>query len=166
MRRLTETEATTLRDMLLAAEQEFSSRWSADRVVVAAPEVTNLGSDPAGARMLTALAARSNEMYCLTTFDLGPDDPDQAVVAADSEVPAWHRAVSAFDVVIATLTLDAAILISIDEFVLIAGDTAFVQAATGTTVEQARAEFTEFAADMAAAARHLPRLAEKYSTGG
>ncbi len=133
------------------------------RVVVPAEEVLDLDSDPDGARILAAFATRGDEqLYCLTTSDLGAAQTDQAALVALSDVDNWRSRHAPFDVVLAATDLAAAVLLSVDEFVLVGGEIRFVESALGKSVAEGCAEFVSYATDMASASRHLPALARRW----
>ncbi len=164
MKYLDTDRAAHVRSLLLQSSQAFSPAWvDAGRVVVPAREISDLSTDPGGARLLDAFKALGyGELLCLTTDDLGADEPQQAVAASLEEVDGWRWDVAPFDVVLTTSDLSAAALLSVDEFVLIGGDSSFVQAALGREIPVAQAEFRAYASDTANASRHLPALADRY----
>ncbi|MGW6425953.1 hypothetical protein ACWF82_25040 [Nocardia sp. NPDC055053] len=133
-----------------------------------AAEVSDLADDPLGLRILAAFAGHGHdEVYCLATSDLGADAPGQACLAALPEVDDWRAAFAPFDVVLVSPDRSAAVLLSVDEFVLVGGSTQFVESALGKTIAEGCAEFVAYADDMADASRHLPALARRWcSTGG
>jgi hypothetical protein len=164
MKYLDSDHAARLRTLLLHSSQEFSPAWiEAGRVVVPTREITDLSNDPNGARLLEAFrSAGYRELMCLTTDDLGTDEPEQAVTATLDEVDDWRWSLAPFDVVLTTTDLSIAALLSVDEFVLIAGDPNFVETAIGKPISAAKAEFRAYASSTANASRHLPALADRY----
>ncbi|GAA5030888.1 hypothetical protein [Actinopolymorpha pittospori] len=101
------------------------------------------------------------------TSDLGSSEPDQAAtIRLDPAVlDDWWSQVRPFSVVIASLDLRRATLVSVDEFALVAGSSAFVERAGGKPLPEARASFAAYAEDMKRASRHLPEVAAKYGCG-
>ncbi|WP_161927804.1 hypothetical protein [Gordonia crocea] len=128
-----------------------------------AEEISDLSSDTVGRRILQTFEAEGQtKLLCLTTRDLGADDREQAVIAPVSEIERWWKEHSFIDTVIASPDLDSAVLLTVDEFLLVGGDRSFVEAVLGKPLDAARAEFTEYAEDMANASRHLPGIAQKW----
>lgn len=164
MKYLDTDEAAHVRSLLLQSSRTFIPAWvGAGRVVVPAPEISDLSTDPDGLRLLGAFrSAGYGELVCLTTDDLGTDEPQQAVAATLDEIDDWRWNVAPFDVVLTTSDLSAAALLSVDEFVLIGGDSSFVEAALGKPITAARTEFRAYATDTENASRHLPAVADKY----
>ena len=149
-----------VRAQLLGGPQSFAAAWSADRVVVAAPEILDIADEP----ILDALAPGGDELICLTTEDAGGEWPDQAVTALPSEISDWRRQFAPVDVVIARSDLSAAVLLTVDEFILVGGPREVVEKALGQPVEEARAAFAVYAAASVMACRHLPGIAERYGS--
>lgn len=158
MRPISQSERAAARRYLFDGLSQFSASWSAGRLVVAAPEL----DDDARIPIVTALADGALELLCLTTFEFGESEPFQAVIAAPSEVNAWRWQFCYAEVALVRCDFSAAILETLDEFVLFGGDRESVQRALGQTVEDARAEFATYAEEMKGPCRHLPRIAEQY----
>ncbi|MFW0796547.1 hypothetical protein AAFP30_22250 [Gordonia sp. CPCC 205515] len=112
--------------------------------------------------VLAALGDLSPELVCLTTEGLGAELPDQGVSATLAEVADWRWRLAPFDVVIVTPDLDAAVLMSVDEFALVGGSREWLEKALGKSISQARDEFRSYAHDMSSASRHLIGLADRY----
>ncbi|WP_316576308.1 hypothetical protein [Nocardia canadensis] len=165
MRELDQAQARRIRAEVLDSGQELSVRWLSvpGRRVVPAEEVSDLADDPLGVRILAAFAASGYEaVYCLVTTDLGPGASDQACLAALSEVDDWRATYAPFDVVLVAPDSSAAVLLSVDEFVLVGGSAGFVESVLGKTIAEGCAEFVAYAQDMAGASRHLPDLAQRW----
>ncbi|MEV0355989.1 hypothetical protein AB0H71_07985 [Nocardia sp. NPDC050697] len=165
MEYLADGTSAVLRAELLGAGEEFNPRWlgAADRIVVPAEEIPFDMSGPFAARFLRALRHRGiGELLCFTAEELGAGYPEQAARCALDEVAGWRRAVGQFDAILVDENREHAVRLSADEYVLVAGDRAFVEAALGRTIATARADFRDYAADMAEASHHLPALADKY----
>lgn len=159
--------AAHYRATLLASDEEFRADWLAvdDKVVVPLEELGAFAGEPVGEHIVAAYQAEGDEWVLgLTTSDLGSSEPDQAarirldVAALDD----WWSQVKPFSVVIASLDLRRATLVSVDEFALVAGSSAFVERAVGKPLPEARASFAAYAEDMKRASRHLPGVAAKY----
>jgi len=159
MRPISQSERDAARRHLFDGPSQFSASWSTGRLIVAAPEF----DDDTRIHTVTALAGGALELLCLTTFEFGESDPLQAVVAAPSEVNAWRWQWCFAELAVVRCDFSAAILETVDEFVLFGGDRESVQRALGQTVEDARAEFFTYAEEMKGPCRHLPRIAEQYS---
>ncbi|MET7773022.1 hypothetical protein [Nocardia sp. NPDC005366] len=165
VRKLSATESDRIRSDLLESEQQFSDTWSSvpGRFVVPAEEVSDLITDPSGARILSAFAAHGYpEVYCSTTSDLGSAHSDQAVLTPLADVNDWRWDHAPLDVVVASPDLAVAVLFSVDEFILIGGNRGFVESALGRSIADGCAEFKAYAEDMATASRHLPELARRF----
>lgn len=153
--------------MMLADEQRFAASWAAavpDRVVVPIEEITDLESDPDGVRMVAAFRELGlPEVVALTTIRL-EDEPDQAVrLDVDPvELGEWRWRMSPYDVVIAATDSSCAVLLSVDEFALVAGGPGFVESVLGKSVSDAREEFAAYAEEMAEVSRHLPGVAAEF----
>ena len=158
MRPISQSERDTARRHLFDGLSQFSASWSAGRLVVAAPEF----DDDARISMVTALADGALELLFLTTYDFGESEPFQAVVAAPSEINAWRWQFILAEVAVVRCDFSAAVLETLDEFVLFGGDRESVERALGQTAEEARAEFDTYAEEMKGACRHLPGIAEQY----
>lgn len=166
MHALPAEEAARCRAALLESPQEFRPEWTgvAGRVVVPLEEVGDLVEDPVGRPIVAAFrAAGDDELVCMTTADIGPDEPDQAVrTATDAAgLEAWWRELAPYDVVLASVGLERAVLLSVDEFALVAGPPSFVEQAVGGPLAQARERFAAYAKEMSGASRHLPELARR-----
>lgn len=75
----------------------------------------------------------------------------------------WFWDHAPFDVLIATPDLHALLLITVDEYALLAGSRqALATAITPQSLDAAHAQFDEYAADMASASRHLRDVAQRY----
>ncbi|MEU5404807.1 hypothetical protein FEK33_03825 [Nocardia asteroides NBRC 15531] len=98
----------------------------------------------------------------MTTTDLGSVAFDQACLIALPEVDGWRAAYAPFDVVLVSPDRSAAVLLTVDEFVLVGGCRRFVESVLDRTVEEGKAAFSAYAADMAAASRHLPGIAQRW----
>ncbi|WP_149480582.1 hypothetical protein [Mycolicibacterium sp. P1-18] len=158
MRPISHSERNAARRHLFDGLSEFSASWSAGRLVVAAPELEDDDRIP----IVTALADGALELLFLTTFEFGESEPFQAVVAAPSEVNAWRWQFHFAEFAVVRCDFSAAVLETLDEFVLFGGDRESIQRALGQTVEEVRAEFATYAEEMKGACRHLPRIAEHY----
>ncbi|MEU3009613.1 hypothetical protein [Nocardia asteroides] len=112
--------------------------------------------------MTAFVSAGCAEILCLTTADLGFGEAGQACSATPDRVADWWAAYRPFDVALVAPDLSALVLLSVDEFVLVGGSSRFVESALGTTVDAGRAAFSAYAADMAAASRHLPGVAQRW----
>ncbi|TLG00266.1 hypothetical protein FEK35_24680 [Nocardia cyriacigeorgica] len=157
--------AEEIRTRLLQPGPDFNSKWAntTSRYVLPAGEITDLVADPEGARLLTAFEIfGESTVNCLTVDDLGSNEARQAVIASVNEINDWRWSVAPFDVVMTSDDLEAAVLLSVDEFILVGGTREFVETALGKPVDRAKADFATYAAEMAHASRHLPALAEKY----
>ncbi|MFF3574463.1 hypothetical protein [Nocardia jiangxiensis] len=166
MKYLNADAAVDIRAALLQSGQAFSPAWiDAGRVVVPAAEIPDLSDNEAGVRLLDAFrAAGHSELVCLSTEDLGADEPQQAVLADLGEVADWRWDLAPFDVLLTTADRSVAALLSVDEFVLIGGSPDFVESALGESIPAARAAFRAYAASTANASRHLPLLADRYDS--
>ena len=86
------------------------------------------------------------------------------MTALPSEISDWRWQFAPVDVVIARSDLSAAVLLTVDEFILVGGPREVVEKALGQPVEEARAAFAVYAAAMVRASRHLPGIAERYGS--
>ncbi|HEY8455547.1 MAG TPA: hypothetical protein VIL34_08135 [Actinopolymorphaceae bacterium] len=163
-------KAASYRARLLASDDEFSSEWLAerDKVVVPLEEVGTFTEDPASRIVRYFRSEGDDRLLCMTTSDLGPDEPAQAaVVSSDAQsLDDWWAEVRPFSIVVASLGLERALLVSVDEFALIAGTPTFVEGALGRPLSEARAAFASYADDMREASHHLPAVAAKYGCVG
>lgn len=166
---LTSEEAGRYRNALLGSEQEFRASWvaAASKVVIPIEEVGDLSDpeDPVGGRIVDAFVSHGDaRLICMTTLELGADEPQQAVLVPcrAPDLDAWWAEVVPFDVVLVSPDLQRAVLLSVDEFALVAGPDSFVERAVGGSLASARQRFAEYAEEMREASRHLPGLAEKY----
>lgn len=132
-------------------------------------EIVDLTTDPDGRRLLAAFASHGcTELVCFTVDDMTPTRPEhsavpnQAVVAPIAGVQEWLSEMFWCDTVLASPELDAAVLVSVDDFILVGGNREFVETALGMPVEDARAEFATYAQEAAKGARHLPGVARKW----
>jgi hypothetical protein len=166
MHRLDKDEAARYRRELLASDQEFSAAWLAKsaKVVVPMEEVVDFADDSDGVRILHAFRDLGvTELVAFTSSPLAGEEPDAVRLPATAEaLDEWQRQVPPFDFVIATPDLTHAVILSADEFSLVAGSRPFAERATGRSLPEARAAFAAYAEDMKDASRHLPGLAAKY----
>ncbi|MEV6563038.1 hypothetical protein AB0M22_45490 [Nocardia sp. NPDC051756] len=166
MQNLDPQQTARLRSTLLSSAQQFNPDWanSDGRIVVPAPEINNIEGDPEAEAILHAFASAGyREIYCMTTEEIGPDDPNQAVLATLDEVADWRWSTAPFDAVLVSTDVRAAVLFSVDEFLLVAGNPTFVESALNKPIAAALEEFTAYAEEMAEASRHLPRIARAYN---
>ncbi|MEV0252352.1 hypothetical protein AB0H76_37590 [Nocardia sp. NPDC050712] len=164
MHNLTREESARLRDLLLASAREFEPEWAtrSGRFVVPGPAVSKLASDQGAAHILNGFSWGGYEqIYGLTTERLGKSKEDQAVLANLEDIADWRWPGKA-DVLLASTDHMVAVLITTDDFILVAGDRVFVETALGMTLDQARTSFQAYARERALNAPHLPELAEQY----
>lgn len=153
--------ANAIRHTVLEGTQHFSRSWLRENVIHVLPreEITELPSSDE----LRFLAKLSDELICITTADIGEQSQNQAVQIPVAQVSDWFWDHASFDVLIATPDLHALLLITVDEYALLAGSRqALATAITPQSLDAAHAQFDEYAADMASASRHLRDVAQRY----
>lgn len=159
MRQLIHEHRADIRRRLLEGPQSFASDWAKERTVVPVEEI----DDPASSAVVAALSSLDHDLIAVTTEELGAEWPDQGVVVSAEEFSGWWTNWASFDVLVAAGDLSAAALLSVDEFALIAGTREFVESALGRAVEEALAEFADYADEMSTASRHLRGIARRYA---
>lgn len=159
---LNDSEARHIRGAVLDGSKDFASGWLHDKNL----EVLTLEEIPdlAVSDELRLLASRSSELIAMTTDELGDADATQAVKIPAADVGDWYWEHAPFDVLIANPGLTEMLLVTVDEYALLAGPhEMLVEVVSPESLDSARARFDEYASEMADASRHLTAVAKRYN---